>query len=441
LLVLAKRFQSFAFLATLALAGCASQAPGPSIGDGALPQMLGSGPMPGAGGPTALAPQSGGGIGKTGGPVALLLPLTGANAAVGQVLENAAKLALNAPGAPPLDVRDTGSTPQGAAAAAQAAIAAGDGLILGPLTSGEVHAVAPIAQAAQVNVLAFTNDSTVAAPGVWTLGITPTQQVERVVQGAANAGRTQIAALLPDSDFGHRLNDALTAATSAAGAPAPAVTFYEEGDFTGLNQAVRQMSDFADRGQSIEDQIKAAEDLNTAAGRATAAQLQHQPIPPPSFNALFIGATDGNTLDELANLLPYYYVSQPTVLFLGPALWATLAPALAQNGVFNGAMYAAPDPADAATFDANYQSAYGAPPPAIAGVAFDAAAIAKVAAGAGGYTNTVLTNPSGFAGTDGVLRLEPTGEVERGLAVFQVAPGSPIITSPAPTQLSASPSS
>jgi ABC-type branched-subunit amino acid transport system substrate-binding protein len=384
-------------------------------------------------GPSQPAP---GGYGKTAGPVALLLPLTGSNAAIGQVLENAAKLALNG-GTPALDIRDTGSTPQGAAAAAQAAIAAGDGLIIGPLTAGEAHAVAPIAQAAQVNVLAFTNDSTVAAPGVWTLGITPTQQVQRIVQAAQNAGRTQIAALLPDDDFGHRLSDALQAATAVVSEPSPAVTFYPDGDFTGLNNAVRQLSDFADRGQSIEDQIKAAEDLNTAAGRATADQLRHQPIPPPAFNALFIGATDGTTLDEIANLLPYYYVSQPQVQFLGPALWATIAPAMAQNAVLNGSMYAAPDPAAATAFDAKYQNSYGVPPPAIADVAFDAAAIARVAAGGGGYTSTVLTDPSGFSGTDGVLQLEPNGQVQRGLAVFQVAPGAPVVSSPAPTQLTA----
>ncbi len=435
-----KRFQSFAFLATLALAGCAGQAPGGAIGDGALPETLTPGAADNNGG-SALPVPAAPGYGKTGGPVALLLPLTGDNAAIGQVLENAAKLALTAPGSPALDVRDTGGTPQGAAAAAQAAIAAGDGMILGPLTSGETQAVAPIAKAAQVNVLAFTNDSTVGAAGVWPLGITPTQQVQRVVQAAQGAGRTQIAALLPDDDFGHHLSDALTAATAADGESAPAVTFFDEGDFSGLNQAVRQMSDFADRGQSIEDQIKAAEDLNTAAGRATADQLRRQPIPPPSFNALFIGATSGDALAEIANLLPYYYVSQPTVQFLGPALWAGLAPAMAQNTVFNGAMYAAPDPADAASFDTEYQTAYGAAPPAIANVGFDAAAIARVAAGNGGYTSTVLTNPNGFAGTDGVMRLEANGAVERGLAVFQVTPGAPVITSPAPTQLPAPPSS
>ena len=72
--------------------------------------------------------------------------------------------------------------------------------------------MAPIAGAAQINVLAFTNDSSIAAPGVWALGVTPAQQVQRVVQAASDAGRTQLSALLPDDQFGHSLGDALSAA-------------------------------------------------------------------------------------------------------------------------------------------------------------------------------------------------------------------------------------
>jgi branched-chain amino acid transport system substrate-binding protein len=412
-------------MATLALVGCAGQAPNALLGNN-LPSLLGGG----ANG----QPSAGPAVGKTSGNVALLLPLTGSLAPVGQVLENAAKLAFSDNSGPSLDVRDTGGTPQGAAAAAQAAIAAGDGMILGPLTSAEAHAVAPVAQAAGVNVLAFTNDGTVAAPGIWPLGITPTQQVQRVVQQAASGGRTQLAALLPDNDFGHSLGDAITAETASLSEPNPQITFYEPG-FSDVNQAAEQMSDFAGRGQGIEDQIKAAQDLGTAAGREKARELQHQQIPPPNFNALFIGATEGDTLAELANFLPYYDVNPPQVQFLGPALWSTIAPQMAHQSVLLGALYAAPDPAAAGAFGAKYQAAYGAAPPAIADVAFDAAAIAKVAAGNGGFTSTVLTAPAGFTGTDGVLVLQPDGQVRRGLAVFQIAPGAPVIVSPAPAQL------
>jgi len=202
-----------------------------------------------------------------------------------------------------------------------------------------------------------------------------------------------------------------------------------------VNQAVNQISGFATRGQGLMDQIRAAKAEGTAEGRAKARDLQHQQIPPPSFNALFIGETDENTLAELANFLPYYDVSAPQVQFLGPAPWANIAADMAHQSVFLGAMYAAPDPAAAEAFDAKYQAAYGAAPPSIADVAFDAVALARVAAASGGYTSTVLTAPAGFTGTNGLMVLNPDGSVKRGLAVFSIAPGQPTISSPAPATL------
>lgn len=408
-------------LGTLALAGCAGQGPGQIFG---AAQPLGGAAQPGAG-PS---------IGKTSGNVALLVPLTGPLAPYGQALENAAKLAFPEGASPSLDVRDTGGTPQGAAAAAQAAIAAGDGIILGPLTSQEAHAVAPIAREAGVNVLSFTNDTTVAAPGVWPLGISPRQQVDRVLEVAASNGRTQVAALLPDTDFGRALASDINTASARLSEPSPQIVFFDQ-SFSSVNQAVREISDFASRGERIENEIRYQRNLDTAAGREQAHILEHQQISPPPFNALFIGSTRADQLAEFATFLPYYDVNQPQVQFLGPALWAPLATQMAHQPVLVGAMYAAPDPAAAAAFDAKYQATYGAPPPSIANLGFDAAAIAKLAASGGGYTTPVLTTPAGFTGTDGTLVLERDGRVQRGLAVFKVAPGAPAIVAPAPTQL------
>jgi hypothetical protein len=44
----------------------------------------------------------------------------------------------------------------------------------------------------------------------------------------------------------------------------------------------------------------------------------------------------------------------------------------------------------------------------------------------------VLTNPSGFAGIDGIFRFKPDGTNERGLAVMRVTPSGAQIISPTP---------
>jgi len=378
----------------------------------------GPGPYPAAGGqPTSLGMPQGAAAQGGGRGVALLAPLSGDNAARGQALQQAAQLALGTPPVVPLDVKDTGGTPAGAAAAAQAAIAGGAGMILGPLTSGETAAVSGPARAANVPVLAFTNDQSRAQPGVWVLGITPAQQVGRLVGAVTADGKTRFAAVLPDNEFGQAMAAALVQAVSAANLAQPNVRTYS-GGMSAINQAMRDISDYADRRGPIDAQIREARSHLDAEGRKRAAELAKQPIPPAPFDALLLGDT-GNALAEVAAVLPYYDINASQVQILGPALWGSSGTG---GGQIVGAWYAAPDPSARDAFAQAYQAKYGAPPPPLADLAFDAAAIARVLAGQG-YTAGNLTQPNGFSGVDGWLALQPDGEVRRGLAVFQIQSG------------------
>lgn len=395
-----------------------------------------AGPIPGGSSARTQGISNEANLGRTKGPVALLVPLTGPYAPIGHSVEQAVKLAFSVPGAPHLIVNDTGGTPERAAAAASSAIESGAGLVLGPLTKADTHAVAPIARNAGVNVLAFTNDNTEAGPGLWTLGISPSQQVRRVASYAIEHGRTRTAAIVPATQYGRLMAAALKRTAADLGAPPPRLGYFTN-SFESLNQTTRSISDFDARGAGLQAKIRAARDQDDAAGRRLAAKLRSQPVPPPPFDALLIGAS-GQQLAELQNFLPYYESGPPQVQILGTALWAHDAVAMATHDTLRGALYAAPDPSQGVAFEQKFQATYGGTPPAaIDKVGFDAAAIAVLAAREGGYTTDVLTNRSGFTGTDGVLRLAPDGHVERGLAVFRIEPGGPKIVSPAPRSLPA----
>jgi branched-chain amino acid transport system substrate-binding protein len=397
-------------LGTLALAGCAG---------GYAPAGYGGGPVPLGGG------QPGAPGAPAGRRVALLVPLTGARADIGQALQHGAQLALDQPGAPPLDVKDTGGTPDGAAAAAKAAIADGAGLILGPLTSPETAAVAPIARAANVAVLAFTNDPAQAQPGVWTLGITPGQQVRRLVAAAQAQNKSQFAGLLPDTDFGHAMGQALNQATASNGAAPPHVRYYSPG-MSSINAATRDVAEYASRRGPIDARIHAARGSGTPEGRHEAAELAKAGVPPPSFNTLLLADT-GEALGEIASLLPYYDIYQSAVQITGPALWASSS---SGSGQFQGAWYAAPDPGARANFEQAYSAKFGSSPGGIADLAYDAASIARALGG--NFSVGALTQANGFIGADGWFALLPDGQVRRALAVFAVERGGPQMVEPAP---------
>jgi len=363
--------------------------------------------------------------------IALLLPLTGPNQAIALAMQNAAQLAATTPGAPQLDIRDTGGDPARAADAAKAAIAAGDPLIIGPLTAEETQAVATISVPANIPVLSFSSDPTVAAPGIWTLGITPAQQMRRLVAAAAAEGRKHLAALLPDGAFGDALETALADAASQAGLDTPTIR-RGGGSATSDDDALKGLTDWENRHADLQNRIQAMQNSTDPASRQQAAILAAQPVQPPPFDTLVLGAS-GERLRKLAELLPQYGVIGPQVRILGPSFWASQAGHL---GGLAGAWYAVPDPSNRSGFIDAYQAKYGLPPQPIADLAFDAVLISRALAQDHDYSINALTNTDGFSGVDGAMVLLPDGHVRRALAIYQINPsGSASIVSPAPTDL------
>ncbi|MDQ2764910.1 MAG: penicillin-binding protein activator [Pseudomonadota bacterium] len=365
--------------------------------------------------------------GQTGQAVALVLPLSGPRADLGQILLQAAQLASQDHGSLALDVLDTGGTSTGAATAAQAAVSHGDRLILGPLTSSETASVAPIARKSGIPVLAFTNDSSQSQPGIWPLGISPEQQVQRLVAAAQAQGKSHFAGLLPDSDFGRAMAGALSKATEAAGLPAPNIRMHSMG-MASITATARDLSDYANRRGPIDAKVKAARALGTAEGRSEARELAKMPIPPPSFDVLLLADT-ADALQEIAAILPYYDVDRSMVQIVGPALWSSPS---SGSAAVQGAWYAAPDSSTRSSLERDYAAKYGVPPSPLADLAYDSTSIAKVILGSGGRNPAILTQPGGFVGTDGWFALLPDGQVRRGLAVYKIERAGPELIDPAP---------
>jgi branched-chain amino acid transport system substrate-binding protein len=403
------------------LAGCVYEAE-PNYSGQRPPSILypGGAQLPGqAPLPAATAPQAP--------SIAILAPLSGPNAERGDSLVKAAQLALAGPGSPRLDVRDTGGTPAGAESAAQAAIAAGAGLIIGPLTAPETAAAAGPAMAAHVPVLAFTSDPAQARPGVWTLGITPGQQVRRMVSAVTATGKTRFAAVLPRNDFGEAMARSLNQVTEAAGLPPPTIRYHENGT-AGIAQVMRDISQYDARlpPASVQPEIP------PGAPGTLPPPPNLGPTAPPPFDALLLADT-GERLAYLSSFIDHDGIGPPAVRALGPALWAQ--PSARAGATLNDAWFAAPDPASRIAFNQAYSSRYGVPASGLSDLAYDAASIARAALQSGGFSEASLTRPDGFPGVDGLLGLDPDGSVRRALALFEIHGSTAGIVEPAPASL------
>ena len=320
----------------------------------------------------------------TGRRIAMLLPLSGSNAQLGQSMLLAAKLAFEPQADKAFDTQDTKGTPDGAAAAARAAAAAGAGIIVGPLTAPETSAVTPVALSKNIPVLAFTSDSSKAQLGVWPLGLTPAQQVRTLVRAAAASNKRRIGAIIPSNPFGDSLAAGLGLAAAEAGLPPPTILRYN--GQSGIDTAITQLANGGTPGA------------------------------PPAIDALLLGTTADLTLKILPQLVAAG-LGPDRVRLLGTALWSRDTTKLAPLA---GAWFAGSSVGSLKVFEDNYISHYGSPPRDIASIAFDAAAAAHASSTPAGIDLNVLLNPSGFSGANGVFRLLPDGTVRRSLALFEI---------------------
>ncbi len=335
--------------------------------------------------------------------------------------------------------KDTRGTPEGAAVAAQEALAEGAELIIGPLFAGSVSAVGQIAQPRGVPVVGFSTDRQIAQPGVYLLSFQVEEEVSRVVGFAASQELTTFAALVPRNPYGERIRGSLEQLVLENNGNLRHMIAYDPlaDDF---RSQVRQLAEYASRRSALEQQRRALSVREDSASRRALQRLQDaETWGPVSFQAVMLPA-GGTTLRNLAATLPYYDIDNRTVRFLGTGLWDD--PSLWKEQALQGGWFAAPPPEARTDFERLFQETFGYMPPRIASLGYDAVTLAAALSdGPAGerFNRQRLTNPNGFAGIDGIFRFRSDGSAERGLAVLEIRDGSVTVVGPAPTQFDINP--
>ena len=247
-------------------------------------------------------------------------------------------------------------------------------------------------------MIAFSTDSSVAGRGVYLLSFLPESDVNRIVEYSASLGKRSFAALLPENAYGNVVEAAFKQAVSRRGGRL--VTFQKYG-----------------------------------ADRATAARTVAPTL--GTADALFI-ADDGDSVVQVADALTAAGANLKNIQLLGTGLWDN--PRVFASPALQGGLYAAPDPAGFRSFSSRYRAKYGADPVRTATLAYDAVALVAALARTQGPTRfspDVLTNPSGFAGIDGLFRFRADGTNERGLAVMRVGSGGGVAVAGSPKSFGA----
>lgn len=330
--------------------------------------------------------------------IALLLPMSGANSAVGQSIANATTMALLDTNARNIRITtyDTSDSP---AAAASRAVADGNRLILGPLLADEVAPVAAVARAAGIPLISYVSDSEAAARDVFIMGTGPGISIGRTVRYARAHGASRFGLLAPTGDYGTRATAAFNSAVRSAGGSVVASETYDRSNPSVLSAAQRL------RARGGLDAVLIADG--------------------PRFAVLA-----APRLKTAAAALPR---------LLGTELWSGES-VLARTPTLRGAWFSAVSDTRFRQFAESYKSRFGNAPYRMATMGYDSVLltvrIARDWRPGSVFPTARLIDRDGFVGLDGAFRFGADGQIDRLLEVREARAGAIAIISAAPDKFS-----
>lgn len=333
--------------------------------------------------------------------VALLVPKGGALDQIGRSIEAGAQLAMAERNTGEIDLRvyETAGDPVRAAGLAQAAKAAGATLIIGPLTTEEVHAVDA---SVDLPVLSFSNNADATSTEAYILGTSFAAISDRIAAYTKAIGRDRVGIVAGDDKTGLQGASAMTAAAGDNGLAIVSSSVYPI-TVTDINAAA----------PAIAGQLKATQ-----------------------ANSVFFTDTPTGGLPLITAALADQGVSSSTAQFLGLTRWdvppTTLGLAQLQGGVF-----ADNDPATSAAFDSRFLAANGYASHPLSGIGYDGvvAAISLVRDARKSRDTTPFDAKDirglTYQGAFGPFQFDNKNQARRNLAVMQVTGGSLRVVSPA----------
>ena len=370
--------------------------------------------------------------------IAVLLPLSGPNAPIGKTIRTSVQAAAlkNADANLSVSFYDT-ATDTGTAIST--ALSANPDIIIGPVFSDSAKALMS-QKPSSLPVISFTSDATALGDGVMTMNLMPTNGVETIIRQMKSDGTTKFIILAPDTTSGHLLAGTAKNASQIYELPLGGIIYYTPNDPESIKSAGATASmhnarkSAHTRTRQVLSDILINERLTVIEKSSLNNQLDKlsktETVGRVPYDAvLFLG--NGDDTKSLASYLRYFDVPAKTARFYGTTMWD--GSDIASDLTMSGAKFATL-PETNPEFTTIYEQISGTQPDKLASFGYDAANLAIGMLYSDKSTAAYLLDPSGYIGSNGLFRLQPTGASERALRIVELnGTGTPTEIKPAAT--------
>lgn len=370
--------------------------------------------------------------------MAVLLPLTGDNMAVGKTIRTSVEMAVlkNAPKTLTVSFYDTNKN---LTETINNVLATNPEIIVGPVFSNDAKTLRD-AKPENLPVLSFTSDADALGNGLMTMNLMPTNGVETIVREMKSDDVKQFIILAPDTTSGRLMAGTAKNAANIYELPLAGIFYYDSGNPDSIKTAAANASMHNartaahTRARQVLSDVLTNERLTIVEKSNLTTQLEKlervDTIGRIPYDAiLFLG--NGDDTKSLASYLRYFDVPARDARFYGTTMWD--GSDITSDITMSGAKFATM-PDINSEFSVQYEQISGNAPNRLATIGYDATNMAIGMMYSDKTTAAYLLDPSGYMGTDGLFRIQPTGASERALRIVELdGTGAPRETKPAPS--------
>ena len=298
-------------------------------------------------------------------------------------------------------------------------------IIIGPLFAEDVNTLRNMKQS-KTPAISFTSDVSALGNNVITMNLIPTQSIETIVKQMQLDGAKNMLVLAPNDNSGKLMANTATKISKAFNLPINGLFYYESNNSDSIKDVAMRASMYNTRSAANTRAREVLSDIlnHESSDAATRSNLRGQlerlsrtetlgTLPYDSI--LFLGS--GEDAKTIASFLRYYGVGNRDAAFYGTTLWHGAD--IANDFTLAGAKYATLPPVSD-NFIALYNMVGGHDPDFLAAFGYDAANLSLGMLYTNKTTDAYLFDPSGYIGTTGMFRVQPSGESERALRIMQL---------------------
>ena len=366
----------------------------------------------------------------SGGPtanIAVLLPMTGDAKSVGNDIKTSLETAFLRKIKPNIKISfyDLSGDKTRRETVIHTALYENPDIIIGPLFAEDTLSLREM-KSSKIPVISFTSDVNSLGDNVMTMNLIPTQSIEAIIRQMQQDGSKNMIILAPNDNSGKLMASVASKVSSAYDIPIKGLFYYTPGNSDSIKEVSMRASMYSarsaanSRAREVLSDILAKESLSAQQKYSLRHQLEKISRTEtlgdlPYDSILFLG--NGEDSKTLASFLRYYGVGNRDAAFYGTTLWH--GSDIASDFTMSGAKYATL-PEISNNFISLYNMMAGKDPDYLAAFGYDAANLALGMLFSQKGQSAFLFDPSGYTGTSGIFRLQPSGESERALRIMEL---------------------